>query len=137
MIEKIKQLIIKYKKHIIQIFKYNIVGIINTLIDLLIFTLLLSLINLDKNIAKLISFSCGVLNSFIMNKLWTFQKNREFKGKELVKFIIINGITLGFSMLLINLLTMFRLDPRIGNSFAVFLAVIINYLGYKLWVFKA
>ncbi|MCK4764974.1 MAG: GtrA family protein [Candidatus Aminicenantes bacterium] len=68
LVEKIKA----YKDHILQFIKFNIVGIMNTAVDFTIFTLLIYL-SLHHMISQVISYSCGVVNSYLWNKFWTFK----------------------------------------------------------------
>lgn len=63
----------------IQFLKFNAVGLLNTLIDFVIFTLLNSL-GMVYALAQVISYSAGTANSFILNKKVTFRdRNRGIK----------------------------------------------------------
>lgn len=51
------------KDGIVQLVKYNIVGVINTLVDFLVYQLL-TYLGMKYAIAQCISYSCGILNSY-------------------------------------------------------------------------
>jgi putative flippase GtrA len=52
--------------------RFGLVGILNTAIDIAVFTLLLATTTLSPVAANTISYCVGILNSFVCNKYWTF-----------------------------------------------------------------
>ena len=86
------------KKRIeIQLVKFGLVGLLNTAIDLGVFTLLTAAVRLDSVISHVISYSCGVINSYYWNRTWTFQKKGKFHPAEFLKFVLVNLVSLGAS----------------------------------------
>lgn len=124
----------KHKNIIVQFIKFNIVGLFNTAIDFGVFILLHSL-GVYFLIAQIISYSCGTLNSFIMNKYWTFSKTESAGLSEIVKFLLVNIISLNTSLLMLYLFR-FYFSVIIAKAFATIFSVIINFAGNKYWTFK-
>ena len=125
-------------KNLFQFVKFGLVGILNTAVDFGIFTFLNYLIGEHYyRISQIISYSCAVLNSYYLNKSWTFQAGRRFNLIEMLKFLTINLISLGVS---IFFLTLFHEKYQIGILWskvgATFFSVIINFFGNKYWVFN-
>ncbi|GGG10068.1 polysaccharide biosynthesis protein GtrA [Paenibacillus albidus] len=124
---------------VVQFLKFNAVGLLNTLIDFAVFTLLHSL-GMVYTLAQVISYSAGTANSFILNKKVTF-KDRSSKQKgagrlQLVKFIVLNVAVLGISLLLMHLLTdKLEVPVLLAKVLATFITVIINFFGSRKWVF--
>ena len=124
----------------IQFLKFNAVGLVNTLIDFVIFTLLHSL-GMVYALAQVISYSAGTANSFILNKKVTFKdRNRGnhegFDKAQLLKFIVLNLVVLGISLLLMHLLTdKLGIQVLISKVLVTFVTVIINFFGSRKWVF--
>ena len=132
-----------------QVVHFGIVGIINTGIDVLTLNLLLWFFP-TRNANLLLTYNSvaylfGALNSFWLNKYWTFQQNHKTTGREIVRFAIINtlGILCNDSLLWI---TAGLLHPAIGNGFlwanlsklvAVVGTSVVSYLGMKFWVFAS
>lgn len=124
----------------VQFLKFNAVGLLNTLIDFAVFTLLhyLGMLNTP---AQIISYSAGTANSFFWNKKVTFRDhNRDsqegFDHKQLVRFIVLNLVVLGISVLLIHLLTdRIGVQVLIAKVLVTFVTVIINFFGSRKWVF--
>ncbi|WP_054943008.1 GtrA family protein [Paenibacillus ihuae] len=129
----------KLNAGVIQFLKFNAVGLLNTLIDFAVFTLLhsLGMINIP---AQIISYSAGTANSFVWNRKVTFRdRNAGRNGSDrlqLLKFIVLNLVVLGISVLLMHLLTdSFGLQVLIAKVLVTFVTVIINFFGSRMWVF--
>lgn len=124
----------------IQFLKFNAVGLLNTLIDFAVFTLLHSL-GMINTPAQIISYSAGTANSFFWNKKVTFRDrdrgNKEsFDRMQLVRFIVLNLLVLGLSVLLIHILTdTLGIQVLIAKVLVTFVTVIINFFGSRKWVF--
>ena len=68
-----KAFLIKNKKAILQFGKFLVVGAINFLVDFGIFKLLTVVFGMLTVPANVISYTAGVLNSFLLNRYWTFK----------------------------------------------------------------
>ncbi|ASA25571.1 GtrA family protein [Paenibacillus donghaensis] len=125
---------------VIQFLKFNAVGLVNTLIDFVIFTLLHSL-GMAYSLAQVISYSAGTANSFILNKKVTFKDRSRVAGEgfdrmQLVRFIMLNLVVLGISLLLMHLLTdKLQIQVLLAKVLVTFVTVIINFVGSRKWVF--
>ena len=64
----------KLKALFVQAVKFGLVGVINTLVDYLSYTLLLFIPFFAENyvLAQIIGYSLGLCNSLVLNKRWTF-----------------------------------------------------------------
>ncbi len=90
---------------------------------------------MSLNNAKRISFICGALFVFFVNKKLVF-KNYEKFGKQLFYFVI-----LYFCSFVINSLSHDFVLKELNMSYIAFLiatsmSTIINYIGQKFWIFK-
>ncbi|MCX7950783.1 MAG: GtrA family protein [Clostridiales bacterium] len=124
----------KYKS----LFRFGIVGIINTSVDFITFMFASQMLS-NKVLCQFIGYSCGTLNSFIMNKTWTFE-DKSINNKTLyqaIKFIVINAVSLLASLYFINLFySVLQVDIYISKVFVIVITQLINFLGYRYWVFK-
>ncbi|MFR3906992.1 MAG: GtrA family protein, partial [Christensenellales bacterium] len=89
------------KDGIVQLVKYNIVGVINTLVDFLVYQLL-TYLGMKYAIAQCISYSCGILNSYFFNSRWTFKRDSGRSKKEFIYFVAVNLVSMGLSVLLLK-----------------------------------
>lgn len=128
------QYIDKYKV----VLKFGIVGVINTAVDFIIFSLL-SVLGVHYTISQIAGYSGGTLNSFILNKFWTFEagENKKKSTQEILQFVLVNMLSLvitevGLSVLINN----FSFNIYIAKICVIVLAQAVNYFSYKFWVFR-
>ena len=77
-----------------QFVKYCMVGVVNTCIDLIIYFALTRYVGFAGGfifVAKGISFYIATLNSYFLNRTWTFGRQDNHTLKELVGFYLVVG----------------------------------------------
>ncbi len=127
----------KYWDMIVKFIKFNIVGVMNTALDLGIFALL-TWMGLGEGLAKTVSYSCGVLNSYFWNSRWTFKQEHKKSTREFLLFILVNLVSYAVARIVLQgSLTWLHIESaNIRNLIATPASVIVNFIGNKLFVFK-
>ena len=129
---------ISYWKNLGQFIKFNVVGIMNTAVDFGVFMILNRYLGLIYAVSQVISYSCGMVNSYFLNKFWTFQKREGFTAIEVTKFILVNLCSLGVSLLVLYILqSKWSWEVLPSKVLATGFSVGVNFLGNKFWVFEA
>ena len=123
------------KDGIVQLVKYNIVGVINTLVDFLVYQLL-TYLGMKYAIAQCISYSCGILNFF--NSRWTFKRDSGRSKKEFIYFVAVNLVSMGLSVLLLKVCyEILNINSNIiSKAIVTPIVMLVNFFGSKLFVFK-
>lgn len=119
--------------------RFSTTGILNTVIDFAVFTLCQGAIGLHYTTSQIIGYSCGVANSFVFNKKWTFEYKNSDKnaGYELIQFILVNVVSLFITVVLMKfLVNNFDFNIYVSKIVVTLAAQVINFLLYKLWVFN-
>ncbi|MNU67743.1 GtrA-like protein [compost metagenome] len=121
---------------ITRLIQFGLVGLINTGIDLGVFTLLI-MGNIPVIPAQIVSYGCGVLNSYILNSRWTFREERTQKRKnELLRFILVNLAALTISSLLLKVLyASTGTNLTLCKLAATAVSILVNYAGSRYLVF--
>ena len=125
-------------KWLIQAIKFGAVGVLNTGVDLGLYFVLTRWLGLGGMpvLAKSISYSAGILNSFIWNKTWTFHSKAGILVT-LIPFVITNLIGLGINTGTLDLcLKVFHLPELVGLGLATGSTLAWNFLISKFIVFK-
>lgn len=123
-------------KTFIEFIKFSIVGAINTVVDFGVFSLLMTN-GCSVLLSQTISYSCGMLNSFIMNRTWTFQESKKNEYSEPLKYLVANVSTLILvSMLLLLFINQIHLPVLVAKIVCTGMGMIINFLSSKFWVFQ-
>lgn len=134
-----------------EVLKFVVVGAINTALDLLVLNALLLVSHQGNNtfsfsIFKAISFMVAVVNSYLMNKYWTFAANKTRSARvEFAQFLAVSLVGLAVNNVVATLVfqyvsiaaDMTRLRPTIAGLAGSGAGLIWNYAGYKLFVFRA
>ncbi len=122
--------------------KYNLIGIVNTLITLCVVWILYELFGWNLELSNFLGFVAGGINSYWMNRRLNF-KSRNQKGGEIFRFLLVF-----FCAYLVNLFVLETLKnalPSAGDFFSAgFLAnvlaniayVVVSFLLYRYFVFK-
>jgi putative flippase GtrA len=116
--------------------KFILVGVLNTLVGWGTFLIALWLFKLEFQTANIISYACGLTNSFCFNKFWTF-KSKKFRNREIASFLFV--FAAGFCAQF--WLSVFLEDDRNWPPLLAFLAgnivyTIIGFVGNKVLTFK-
>jgi len=127
----------KYSTALWQFVRFNIVGILNTIIDWSFFAILNQLLFISYLPAKVISYSCGLINSYILNSIWTFHA-KKWRLKQIIMFVLVNLIALGVSLFVLYACNAFFdvQNNLISNLIATPFSIVINFLGNKFLVFR-
>ncbi|GKU85210.1 GtrA family protein [Niallia sp. NCCP-28] len=115
--------------------KFAAVGGVNTCIDFLVYTLL-AVLSVNYLIAQCISYICGLLNSYFMNRAWTFKRKEKANWQEFFRFVCVNALTLLITMLFLQLFyTEHHWSLAASKFAATVIGVFINFIGTKFFVF--
>ena len=124
------------KMGILSMFKFSLVGVVNTTIDVTLFAVFVYVSRWSVLPANIVSYSSGILNSFVMNKVWTFQDQKPFSRslRPFVLFVVINVSSLFLSTALVWLLAQY-LSNLIAKLASVGVVFAWNYTLTRLFVF--
>lgn len=142
------------KGTIVQFIQFGFVGVLNTLVDFLVFQAL-NLLAGWTYLAQVVGYSCGVVNSYLWNSNWTFRDSRTHSAREMLLFLIVNlaslGVSLGVMWLCRNTLGItdgwvsgwipawlsgFVKGDTIAKLIATPCAIVVNFIGNRLFVFQ-
>lgn len=138
MINKIKELYLKYK----EIINYLIVGGLTTLISLIVYyvcvlTFLNPEIPIQLQIANILSWIAGVTFAYFTNRKFVFESKNPNKIKEATKFVGSRITTLLLDMFVMYIgVTVLKFNDKIMKIIAQILVIVGNYIISKLFVFK-
>jgi putative flippase GtrA len=121
---------------LMQFVKFGIVGVSNTLLSFLIYTLLLKVFGVWYIAASAIGFTVGAVNGFLLNRKWTFAGH---VGDSLtpVRWGIVQTCGLGLNLgLLYIAVDAVGLDELVGQAFATAVVTVITFFVNRSWTFR-
>ena len=136
-----------------QIVKFGFIGVLAVLADLAAYWILLQVLPEmvvvgafgSEAVAKTLSFLCGLLVTYHLNKRWTWRR-RDRSDRRFVKFMLTYGVSLvmnvSINTAMLHLLhTQPMLEPVPNKYFVAFAGAtgfcsVFNFLMQKFWVFR-
>ena len=116
--------------------KFAAVGVVNTLVDILVFTVLAQALSVNVYLAQVAGYSAGVLNSYVLNRSWTFRARGRFFSPALVKFLVLSVCMLGLSTGLLYLCHGVAGVPKLAAKvLATGGTMVVSFLVNRFWVF--
>ncbi len=125
-------------RELMRVFRFGIVGVINTGVDVGVFSLLLFIFDTPVLAANTVGYLTGLCGSFFLNKHWTFSETRD-QGHTGRQFLLFAGLGLG-GLALSNLVvwSLVHFLPEIVSKLASVAVVFIwNFVTSRLIVFRA
>jgi putative flippase GtrA len=137
----------RVRKLILQLLRFAIVGGLNTVIDVFLFNLLVWMFpTSDMSTVILlnsIAYFTGALNSFFLNKLWTFRQRSGATSGQVMRFIMVTSLGIvcndAFLWLATAILNSLSLQSffwtNVAKVGAIGGSVLVSYLGMRFSVF--
>jgi len=118
------------------IVRFGAVGVLNTLLDVGCFLLLARVFDVPVMVANSISYSIGLTNSFVCNKLWTFGSAPQSVpvGRQFVLFVALNLAGLAISSVMVA--TLQPLGLVIAKLISVPVVFAWNYWTNRRFVYR-
>ena len=130
--------------------RFATVGVLNTVIDFLLFGILTIGLGVQVALANTISYSAGIANSYAWNRNWTFSDRRSDRwAGESLKFVLANLGGLGVNTAIVWLAVAgYGASSRAGlvdlpgavvlpcaKALALVGSTVFNYIAFHSWVF--
>lgn len=116
-----------------ELFRFLIGGGNAVLVDGIAYTVLLRA-GFHLLTAKAVSYVCGAVAGFVINKLWTFE-SRGFSGREIVKYTFLYLFS-AFLNASVNKAVLYMVPIyEAGFLCATGVSTVINFIGQKFFVF--
>jgi putative flippase GtrA len=125
--------------------KFAVVGAIGTLVDFGVYSVLTRHFHIFYIVATCVSVLIAIINNFIWNKYWTFQRGKSGKAKkETYKFFIVSivnyfiniAITYAVVAYIHTELIFGSYEDYFAKAVAIGIVLFFNFFGNKYWTFK-
>jgi putative flippase GtrA len=122
----------------LQLVRFGVVGSVGFVVNLAVYALCVHALGIDYHVAAVLAWLVAVMNNFVLNRHWTFDARRGRARFQAVRFLLVSLVALGFSLLLLSLLVETVGVAKVpAQALAVGASMPLNFLGNKLWSFRA
>jgi putative flippase GtrA len=118
-----------------QLVKFCVVGGTGYVVNLAVYTVLVTIFDVHYIPAAVCSFLVAVTNNYTWNRLWTFRAERGHVAYQGMRFLVVSTLALGANLLVLHLLVTIGLDEVLAQAIAIVLVTPVNFVGNKLWSF--
>jgi putative flippase GtrA len=121
---------------VLQLLKFGVVGVSNTLIFFLVYTLLLKVFGVWYLAASGIGFAVGAINGFLWNRAWTFRGHVGDSLTPVRWFVVQTSGLLGNLGLVYMFVDGIGLDELIGQAVTVVIVTLLTFFANRAWTFR-
>jgi len=122
----------------LQLVRFGIVGAWGFVVNLAVYAFFVHTVGIDYHAAAVIAWLVAVANNFILNRHWTFDAGDGVVHFQAIRFLVVSLVAFGFSLLLLTIFVEAAGMPKVlAQALAVAASTPLNFLGNKLWSFKA
>jgi len=121
-----------------QLAKFCLVGTSGYVVNLGVYALFVHSIGVDYHFAAVAAWLVAVVNNFVLNRHWTFDARDGLARFQAIRFLVVSLVAFGVSLLLLTLFVEAAGIAKIpAQALAVATSTPLNFLGNKLWSFRA
>jgi dolichol-phosphate mannosyltransferase len=120
----------------VQLGKFVAVGTSGYVVNLGVYSALVSGVGLHYLAAAVCSFLVAVTNNYTWNRLWTFRHQRGHVAYQGMRFLVVSVVALGANLLILHGLVTAGLGEIPAQAIAIVLVTPLNFVGNKLWSFR-
>jgi putative flippase GtrA len=118
--------------------RYAIVGVSGYVVSIATFAVLYNVAEATYWIAATGAFCLALANNFFWNRHWTFRARDGHVGFQASRFVLINCLAFLWSLAVLHvLIDVFGVPAVAAQSVAVLAAAPPNYIGHRIWSFRA
>jgi len=122
----------------LQLVRFGLVGGVGFIVNLAVYALLVGPGNVNYHVAAVAAWLVAVLNNFVLNRHWTFDAREGRARFQAIRFLVVSLVAFGVSQLLLTVLVEAAGTSKVpAQAIAVAASTPLNFLGNKLWSFRA
>ncbi len=122
----------------LQLVRFGLVGGVGFVVNIAVYTLFVHGVGVEYRVASVLAWLVAVANNFILNRHWTFDASGGLARFQALRFLLVSLAAEILSLLLLTLLVQGAgLSKVPAQALAVAASMPLNFLGNKLWSFRA
>jgi len=135
--EKVKNIIEKVLAK--EVILYGIFGVLTTIVNLLVFWILGTLLHWNKNLSNIIAIITSILFAYVTNSIWVFNSqvaNYKEKFSEFIRFISGRCATMVIEFVGCFLLFKTPIPTMISKLIITVIVIVLNFFISKFFAFE-
>jgi putative flippase GtrA len=122
----------------LQLVRFGVVGGSGFVVNIAVYALCVHVLGVDYQVSSVLAWLVAVLNNFVLNRHWTFDAAAGSARLQAIRFFLVSLVAEGFSLGLLTILVESAgVEKVAAQALAVAAVMPLNFLGNKLWSFRA
>jgi putative flippase GtrA len=122
----------------LQLVRFGVVGATGFVVNVGVYALCVHVLAIDYRVAFVLAWAVAVTNNFLLNRHWTFDAAAGSVRFQAVRFVAVSLVAAGFGFVLLTVLVESVGVAKVpAEALAVAASTPLNFLGNKLWSFRA
>jgi len=122
----------------LQLIRFAIVGGTGFAVNLAVYALCVHALSIPYQVAAVLAWLVAVMNNFVLNRHWTFDASAGEVRFQAIRFFAVSLVAFAFGLLLLTLFVEVGGVAKVpAQALAVAASMPLNFLGNKLWSFRA
>jgi len=122
----------------LQLVRFGMVGAVGFVVNIAVYTLFVHGVGVEYRVASVVAWLVAVANNFVLNRHWTFDAREGIARFQAIRFLLVSLAAEILSLLILTALVAGGgLSKVPAQALAVAAATPLNFLGNKLWSFRA
>ena len=122
----------------LQLIRFGLVGASGFVVNLGVYALFVHVLGIPYQVAAVGSWLVAVLNNFLLNRHWTFDASAGRFHFQAIRFFVVSLVAFLFGLALLTLFVEVGGMAKVpAQAIAIVASMPLNFLGNKLWSFKA
>ena len=127
---------LRHRRNWLQLAKFCVIGGTGYVVNLVVYSLLVTGADVDYRLAAVCSFVVAVTNNYTWNRVWTFRHERGHVGVQGARFFVVALMALAANLVVLEVLVRLGVGKVLAQAVAIVLVTPINFVGNKLWSFR-
>ncbi len=116
--------------------KFLVVGIMNAVIGIGVIYATQNLLDMNYQLSNALGYGCGIVNSFIWNRRWTFRSKKDPKP-EILLFFLVFGVSYGINFVATTgAVEVLGINKNVAQLVGIFFYTTSNFFGNKYVTFR-
>jgi putative flippase GtrA len=129
---------LRRRENWLQLIRFGIVGGSGFVVNLLVYALSVHALGIEYHVAAAAAWIVAGANNFVWNRHWTFNARDGQVHIQAIRFLLVSLLALAFNELVLTLLVERAGASEVaGQVLALAASTPLNFLGNKLWSFRA
>lgn len=122
----------------LQLVRFGLVGGTGFVVNVAVYALAVHVLHIDYRAAFVLAWVVAVTNNFLLNRHWTFDAAAGSVRFQAIRFVVVSAVAAVFGFLLLTALVEGAGFAKVpAEALAVAASTPLNFLGNKLWSFRA